>query len=119
MADNKQQQVNSVRIYDPRWHTAEGISVGTPVSQLQARFGTFQFFGFNWDYGGVIFEQSPKLKQYVQTLRLGLTLGLPRGSCQQMTPDYQAVIGDQKVSSNDRAVKRLKAQVTSMTVALD
>ena len=37
------------------WHTAEGITLGTTLAELQRLNGKpFKFSGFDWDYGGLI-----------------------------------------------------------------
>ena len=37
------------------WHTAEGITLGTTLADLQKLNGkAFKFSGFDWDYGGHI-----------------------------------------------------------------
>ena len=46
-----------VRVLDDgsRWHFADGIGIGTPLSRLVAMNGKpIRFLGFDWDYGGAV-----------------------------------------------------------------
>jgi hypothetical protein len=46
-----------VRVLDPgsRWHFADGIGIGTPLSELVAlNRKPLRFLGFDWDYGGAV-----------------------------------------------------------------
>lgn len=54
--------VKSRRVGDVRfsgrssvWHTADGITLGTTLAELQKLNGVpFKFCGFGWDYGGIV-----------------------------------------------------------------
>nr|WP_320146911.1 hypothetical protein [uncultured Anaeromusa sp.] len=63
------------------WRTAENITVGTPVAELNRLNGQpFRIVGFGWDYGGYIpVRQEGKLiQQKGLCLRLAPTRQLPR-----------------------------------------
>lgn len=112
--DEQRQQPSSVRIMDSRWHTAEGITIGTTVSQLHQRFGKFSFYGFGWDYSGLVVRGNAKLDRYRQSRQFGFSLGLPENSCSQ--GECRLVMGDDTLSSDNQTVRRLKAQVVEMFV---
>jgi len=114
--NNQQKQIRSIRIYDPRWRTAEGIGVQTPVSQLQQLFGPFKFYGFAWDSSGYLIAGNSNLDQYRKRLKLDFHIGLPSYPCQGTISDCNAVMGDQELSSTDTAVRRLQAQVVFLSV---
>ena len=64
------------------WRTAENISVGTPLAELNRLNGQpFRIVGFGWDYGGYIpVKQEGKLiQQKGLCLRLAPVRQLPRG----------------------------------------
>ena len=43
--------------YKSIWKTADGISLGTPLTKVQAINGKpFKIYGFEWDYGGTLSE---------------------------------------------------------------
>jgi hypothetical protein len=115
--DNSRQQVSSVRIYDGRWHTAEGVAVDVSVSKLQKLFGKFEFYGFDWDYGGTVLSSNSKLYRYRQNLGLDFQVGLPIGTCEIRSQDCASVIGEKNISSANQAIGRLKAKVVTMTVS--
>lgn len=105
-----------VRNLGPAWRTPQGISVGTPLNQLQQKLGPFQFFGFGWDYGGTVLLEGTKLAQYQKTLVLRLATA--PNTPERAPNDYQAVLGDRKFSSNNPRLKSLGVKVGEMIVQL-
>jgi hypothetical protein len=116
--NSKRQQASSVRIYDSRWRTADGIAVGTKIRQLHQKFGTFKFSGFGWDYGGVPYAGNQKLDQYRQNQQVGFLLGLPEGTCRPVSK-CESVLGDGvELTSADKVLTELNAQVLVLYVGL-
>ena len=105
-----------VRNLGPAWQTPQGIRIGTPLNQLQQKLGTFQFFGFAWDYGGTVVLEGTKLSRYQKTLVLRLATA--PNAPQRAPNDYQAVMGDRKFSSTNPRLKSLGVKVGEMIVRL-
>lgn len=105
-----------IRNLGPAWQAPQGIRVGTPLNQLQQKLGTFQFFGFAWDYGGTVALEGTKLAQYQKTLVLRLATA--PNAPQRAPNDYQAVVGDRKFSSTNPRLKSLGVKVGEMIVRL-
>jgi hypothetical protein len=116
--DESRQQATSVHIYDRRWHTAAGVAVGMPVSKMQKLFGKFDFYGFRWDYGGVLLEGNSKLDRYRKNLGVDFLMGMPVGKCQSRPRDCDAVTGEKRISSSHKALDRLQVKVVRIVVAL-
>lgn len=90
------------------WKTTEGITIGTPLAELERLNGrSFQFFGFGWDYGGRVSDWNGG--------NLDPTLGLrldPEGS--ENVPE--TLIGDQTISSDNPALEGLEVVVSALEV---
>lgn len=89
---------------DSKWATAEGISVGSTMQELEAANGKpFKFSGFDWDYGGTVTNWNG-----------GAFDG--KGLLVVLEPDYEndpikesdmsALVGDQEVMSDSPAAQR-------------
>ncbi|HAA30095.1 MAG TPA: hypothetical protein DCE56_23435 [Cyanobacteria bacterium UBA8553] len=115
-SDNTRTKPVEVRNLGSAWQTPQGIRVGTPLNQLQQKLGTFQFFGFAWDYGGTVALEGTKLAQYQKTLVLRLATA--PNAPQRAPNDYHAVIGDRKFSSTNPRLKSLGVKVGEMIVRL-
>jgi hypothetical protein len=114
--DNRRQAISIVRIYDSRWHTAEGLAVGTPVSQLRRMFGEFKFYGFEWDYGGLLSNNTNlKLEQYRKAHRLSFDLVLPKRRCQQFPTDCRALLGEQLIVTTNPHLKSVDPEIGSIS----
>ena len=64
------------------WRTAENITVGTPLAELNRLNGqAFRIVGFGWDYGGYIpvRQEGSLIQQKGLCLRLAPVRQLPRG----------------------------------------
>jgi hypothetical protein len=116
--DSTHQKVSKFQIYDPRWHTVDGLAVNTSVTFLQQKFGKFSFFGFEWDYGGLIVMGNPKLDQYRKKTGVDFTMAATDSLCQKYTKDCEAVMGDIKVSSASPHLVPLKVHISLLTVEL-
>ena len=70
-----------VKKEDSSWKTAENITVGTPLAELNRLNGQpFRIVGFGWDYGGYIpvRQEGTLIQQKGLCLRLAPTRQLPR-----------------------------------------
>lgn len=115
-ADNTRTKAIEVRNLGSDWRTPQGISVSTPLSQLQQKLGEFQFYGFGWDYSGTVLLEGTKLSQYQKTLILRLRTA--QNATKKSPKDYQAVLGERKFSSNNPHLSALGITVGEMIVLL-
>jgi hypothetical protein len=116
--DATRQKVISVRTYDPKWHTADGLAVNMSIADLQKKFGKFSFYGFGWDYGGLVITGNPTLDQYRQKSGINFTMAATSRLCQQFTTDCRAVSGDIEISSDNPRLARLQAHIGELSVRL-
>ena len=101
-----------VKKEDSSWKTAENITVGTPLAELNRLNGQpFRIVGFGWDYGGYIpvRQEGTLIQQKGLCLRLAPTRQLPR-----------QYYGDGvKVSSEDPELLPDAVRVVSFEVTLN
>ncbi len=95
------------------WHTAEGISLGTTLAELQRLNGKpFKFSGFDWDYGGLIQSwQGGKLETGLKKIWPTLVPG-PKDSS-------EGVSGDGEFSSDAVLQKNLHITVGQLRMELN
>lgn len=97
-----------VRVLDTnsRWHFADGVRIGMPLSELVAMNGKpIRFYGFDWDYGGVVTDwNGGKLAPAVQkdAISLGIRLGRVEDA-----PDNAYPSGDGEFASDDKRYPKL------------
>ncbi|HSL71512.1 MAG TPA: hypothetical protein VK864_14800 [Longimicrobiales bacterium] len=97
-----------------RWHTVEGVRVGSPLPEVeQANGKRFTLLGFEWDYGGYVstFNQG-KLDG------LGLRFGLTEAVQTSVSKDeLRGILGDRTLSSADSVVRKAQPIVTELSMA--
>ena len=110
MYDEKQEKL----ITFSHWKTSYGIMLGTTLKELETMNELpFIFFGFGWDYGGIISEfNSGKLTK----LPLSLQLGISDIANDSNNPDYEMLMGDNEFNSDDAEAQRLNPVVVSISV---
>jgi len=96
-----------------RWKTSYGINLGTSLQELEKMNEVpFIFFGFGWDYGGIVSEfNGGKLS----TLPLSVQLGITDVSKYGENPDYEMLMGDNEYNSDDPEAQRLNPVVISIS----
>lgn len=114
---NKQVGNISVTGKETLWHTVEGITLGTPLKELEIINGSpFTLSGFDWDYGGTVLSwgDTGKLRERFQT-HGGLVIRL---SPPQQVPEaiYSQVAGDKTYSSHSPAMQQLDPKVSEILV---
>lgn len=118
--------VNSVAICQDekancRWHTADGISLGTSLKMLERLNGrSFQFYGFGWDYGGAVVSWEDGRLERLQSGMCGaldLTLDVNGSMPPERRKIYDQLQGEVEFSSSDSAAQTLAPAVVSMTLA--
>jgi hypothetical protein len=117
--DDTRRRLESIAIYDARWHLADGLAVDMTVAALQEKFGKFEFYGFGWDYGGtVISENNPKLDKYRKLTGVNFRLAVPSDRCQQFSADCRSVSGDSTFASDNPRLKSLMPRIEVLYVQL-
>lgn len=90
------------------WHTPEGITIGTTLEKLEDLNGKpFTFYGFEWDYGGLITDWNDG------NLSSNLIIALVPQNFDKLSDD---LLGEVQLSSDDPRVRALHAKVGSMVV---
>lgn len=107
--------------FNSEWEEAEdegftfpsksGIKIGTTLQELEKINGkAITFFGFGWDYGGMVTSTGDKLQG------LAITVGCPEEENSDSWSDaYMNLLGDQEFSSSDDVVKNVPIVVTSIS----
>ena len=98
-----------------RWHTPDGVTLGTTLRQLVARNGSdFTFLGFGWDYDGFVTSwERGKLRSYKNCAGLSVRL-----ATSDLHPTPKSVTGDKPVSSHAPALRNLDVHVSEMRLTL-
>ncbi|MEO0455984.1 MAG: hypothetical protein AAF152_05280 [Cyanobacteria bacterium P01_A01_bin.114] len=115
--DGSRAQPAVVRDFGSAWQTPEGISVGTSFDELKSVLGTFQLYGFAWDYEGSLVLENSQLAPYQGNLTLRVTPD--RAAIANHEDAYQAVVGDILFPSDDPNLAPLDISVYEMIVYLN
>lgn len=114
--DAAQTRPRLIKDFGPAWQIPEGLGVGAPYAAVEAALGTFELYGFAWDYGGTIVLEDTGLAQYEGALWLRLA---PSDEAVVAHLDaYQAVMGDGLFASTDPNLAVLDLSVYEMVVAI-
>ncbi|WP_138497112.1 hypothetical protein [Nostoc sp. PA-18-2419] len=116
-SDNTRTKPLDVRNLGSAWKTREGISVGTPLSELRQKLGNFKLYGLAWDYGGTILLDSSKLSRYQG--KLILRVDAAANAYEKYPNHYQAVSGDSTFSSSNPHWKPLGIKLAEIIVVLN
>lgn len=86
-----------------KWHTGEGITIGTPIKEVERLNGKpFIIYGFHWDYGGIVHSwEGGNLQE---------TLGLTFSPVKSDVPEY--LQGEGLFQSNDKYVLEVEPVVS-------
>ncbi|WP_137455144.1 hypothetical protein [Halomicronema hongdechloris] len=114
--DDSRTRIATARGFGSAWETPEGIGVGLSFAELKTILGSFQVYGFAWDYGGSVVLEGSDLNQYYGDLVLRLK---PSQSAIDISPQaYQAVTGDSLFASDNPNLEALDLYVDEMIVYL-
>ncbi|MDX1943446.1 MAG: hypothetical protein SFU99_22965 [Saprospiraceae bacterium] len=93
------------------WRTAEGIGVGTTLEKLEELNGRpFTFYGFEWDYGGLVSDwNGGNISPY-------LIIALIPQNFDKLSSD---LLGEVQLSSDDPKVRALGAKVGSIVLTFE
>jgi hypothetical protein len=112
--DASQTRPQLIKDFGRQWQTPEGLGVGTDYDTLQSALGTFQVYGFAWDYGGTVVLTDSRLAAYDGYLILRLA---PSETALAQHPEtYRAVMGDIPFASDNPNLNRLDLSVYEMVV---
>jgi hypothetical protein len=109
------------------WRTAEGITLGTSLVAIEKLNGRpFNMFGFDWDYSGTIVDGgggnlkflgydsgSDGIKDRTLLLRMNPASDYSSKISEQ---ESRAVVGEQVVKSDNKAMRKLNPTVYEITV---
>jgi hypothetical protein len=109
------------------WKTANGISLGTPLSKVQEINGKpFTLYGFDWDYGGMVADSNAGAIQGLphedpEKGHMPVTLSL------RFEPDYDnkpneklsQIAGDAEFSSDHPVMQEIDPVVRTIHVSFD
>ncbi|WP_017301412.1 hypothetical protein [Nodosilinea nodulosa] len=115
--DASQTRPQLIKDFGPAWQTPEGLGVGAPYVAVKAALGSFQLYGFAWDYGGTVVLEGSQLEQYNGYLILRLNPS--EAALAQHAEAYQAVMGDELFASDNPNLDVLKPSVYEMVVYFD
>ncbi|MGJ3252619.1 MAG: hypothetical protein ACFE0J_16045 [Elainellaceae cyanobacterium] len=115
-ADDSRSTPLEIRELGSAWTTPQGIGIGTSFSELRDKLGSFELYGFAWDYGGTVVLDETNLADYSEYLVLRVQ---PTDAAQQDTSDYQAVTGESVYGSDNPHFDSLDLTVSDMIVLLN
>ena len=103
-----------VQDFGSAWKTPEGLGVGSSLTDVKQALGTFQLFGFGWDYEGTLVLEESQLDEYHGNLFLRLR-PTPEAA-KQHEAAYQSMLGDRVYDSDLPDLEVLNPSVYDMTV---
>jgi hypothetical protein len=113
--DLKQVKPLQVAINDPTWKTAEGIGIGSSLTQLRQVLGKFKITGLGWDYGNEVIDLQPKIQTRYAGLKIIVEADYLAG--RRFPKDLKAVTGDKVIlAASDRHWQSLQIHVSGLTV---
>lgn len=93
------------------WKTEEGITIGSSLEALeQANGKPFDFYGFEWNYGGLVTNWN------AGKFNPNFVVALVPQNFMALT---KAMLGEKQLSSADIKVRALKAKVGSIVITFD
>lgn len=105
-------QVTHIQVYGEKsqWKTAEGITLGTTLEELEKLNGKpFDLMGLGWDYGGHITDWKGGALE-------GLNLRLNSTAAHLSEAEMSAVSGDKTISSSLPELKKAEPHVSEILV---
>lgn len=96
-----------------RWKSQTGIKLGTTLKELEKlNESPFKFYGFGWDYGGMVSGwENGKLNEKRVFIELGTA------STQYNTPAYEKLLGDGEFRSDDANAQTINPVVVELSVS--
>lgn len=103
-----------IRNLGPAWRTADGLGMGSTLTEVEAAIGAFKLAGMGWDYAGTVDLAGTKLESHKGELFLRLHYGTEKPDSDVL----RAVSGDQFYPSTDPNMQKLNLTVYDVIVRL-
>jgi len=107
------------------YRTREGVSLGTTMKELEKLNGKpFSFYGFEWDFQGLILDWGGGKLGYQRELTEAedsgsMSVSLTLGNTDNVPwEEISTIIGDKVVSSQDKTAQKLNPTVNNILVNL-
>ncbi len=100
-----------------RWHTAEGITLGTTLRQLETLNGgrPFRLMGFEWDQSGTVVSWGEGTLRHLGSIWISLEHRFDGNP----DPAYFQLSGAREFSSGHPAMQRLNPTIQQLVVPID
>ncbi|HPA62842.1 MAG TPA: hypothetical protein PLC67_02690 [Spirochaetota bacterium] len=118
--DNKFQKIDRIIIREKGtlWKTADGITIGTSISDIiKLNEKDITISGFEWDYAGTLVSWNNG--KFENKYAIGKKFAMSFESMSRKVNNYESVIGDKQISSDNDVIKSMNLQVASMAVIFD
>lgn len=115
-SDKTRTEIQTVQDFGSAWQVDPGIGIGTSFADLQSKLGTFELYGFGWDYGGTLRLDGTELAPHTDVLVLRVS---PEVDPTTVRSSYESVMGDQLYPSTTPALQDLDLVVSDMLVTLE
>lgn len=116
--DTKLENLHSVKVQkkDSQWKTIMGIHIGTTLKELESiNDKVFNFYGFEWDFGGQVSWNDGVLEKKNISCTLGYIYDY--GNPNLVLPEaYEALIGDQEFLSSDKNAQEVDITVIQLSL---
>ncbi|HRX14782.1 MAG TPA: SH3 domain-containing protein [Spirochaetota bacterium] len=109
-----------LRKKNSKWKTAEGITVGMTLEELEKINGKpVIFLGFDWDYGGYVMSfNGGVLEKYKGLLNIRIYYTQETDTESIDFNEYSQVIGDREIVSDNPVLKKMKIEIIEMRINL-
>ena len=114
-----------VRVSEPtgEWVTSSGITIGTPIEELERmNDGPLSFSGFGWDYGGLVssWDGGRLAESHDPSTSISITLAPGAGAREAIDPETEAraVFGEALVRSDYPAIRKMDVTVVRLDAVL-
>jgi hypothetical protein len=109
--DPKKVQIIQIHGAKSEWKTAQGVTLGTTLQELEKINGKpFDIMGLGWDFGGTVSDWKGGALQ-------GMTLRCDEPTGQISEEESASISGDQVVQSNLPAMQKANPRVTKIVVS--
>lgn len=101
-------------IYNSKWTTREGVTLGMTLEDLVKLNGKpVKFLGFDWDYGGgVVSFENGKLEG--SNLSIGLSYDMDPATISES--DFTRILGDVEISTENNDLSKFKIRIVRLGI---
>ena len=100
---------------DSAWIGPGGVRLGSALAEVEAvNQAPFQVLGFGWDYGGAASFPSGTLSEIPGGCMMSLSFDLDWS--QEYGPEFDAIMGDQQLGSDDQLLRAAAPTVSEIAV---